>query len=104
MRAQTRCGFDLKTSARRIVSALVCVSACLLLLGSVHLHAATFKVAVAKTDITPPPGLPMYGFLDRIKDRKLSTGTLDPLYARVLVLEVGARRLALVTLDLGRTF
>jgi hypothetical protein len=46
----------------------------------------------------------MYGFFDRIKDNKLSTGTLDPLYARVLVLEVGERRLALVTLDLGRTF
>jgi hypothetical protein len=46
----------------------------------------------------------MYGFFDRIKDNKLSTGILDPLYARVLVLEVGDRRLALVTLDLGRTF
>jgi hypothetical protein len=59
---------------------------------------------VAKIEITPPPGLPMYGFFDRIKENKLSTGTLDPLYARVLVLEVGERRLALVTLDLGRTF
>lgn len=68
------------------------------------LHAATFKAAVAKADITPPAGLPMYGFLDRIKENKLSTGTLDPLYARVLVLEVGNKRLALVTLDLGRTF
>ncbi|PYV79948.1 MAG: hypothetical protein DMG93_19990, partial [Acidobacteria bacterium] len=46
----------------------------------------------------------MYGFLDRLKDNKLSTGTLDPLYARVLVLEAGEKRLALVTLDLGRTF
>jgi hypothetical protein len=46
----------------------------------------------------------MYGFFDRIKDNKLSTGAWDPLYARVLVLEVGERRLALVTLDLGRTF
>jgi hypothetical protein len=46
----------------------------------------------------------MYGFFDRIQDNKLSTGTLDPLYARVLVLAVGEKRLALVTLDLGRTF
>src|SRR5437879_13828391 len=30
--------------------------------------------------------------------------TLDPLYARVLVLDAGEKRLALVTLDLGRTF
>ena len=72
--------------------------------SSVYFHAATFKASVAKTDITPPPGLPMYGFLDRIIDNKLSTGTLDPLYARVLVVEVGERRLALVALDLGRTF
>jgi neutral ceramidase len=75
-----------------------------LLAGSPALHAATIKAAVAEADITPPPGLPMYGFLDRIEQNHLSTGTLDPLYARVLVLEVGEQRLALVTLDLGRTF
>jgi hypothetical protein len=72
--------------------------------GAVCIQAATFKAAVAKADITPPPGLPMYGFLDRLKDNKSSTGTLDPLYARVLVIEVGDKRLALITLDLGRTF
>ena len=33
-----------------------------------------------------------------------ATGTLDPLFARVLVLEAGERRLALGTLDLGRSF
>jgi neutral ceramidase len=76
-----------------------------LLIGScISLQGATFRAAVAKADITPPPGLPMYGFLDRIKDNKFSTGTLDPLYARVLVMETGERRVALVTLDLGRTF
>ena len=75
-----------------------------LLTNACTLQATNFKAGVAKTDITPPPGLAMYGFLDRIKDNKLSTGTLDPLYARVLVLEAGDTRLALVTLDLGRTF
>lgn len=74
-------------------------------LGStLSVEAATFKAAVAKADITPPPGLPMYGYLDRLKDKKSSTGTLDPLYARVLVIEAGDKRLALITLDLGRTF
>src|SRR6266567_6942341 len=73
------------------------------LASSINFHAATFRAGLAKADITPPSGLPMYGFLDRLNDNKLSTGTLDPLYARVLVLEVGERRLALVTLDLGRT-
>lgn len=62
---------------------------------------AGFKAGVSKVDITPPPGLPMYGYFDRTQ---LSTGTLDPLYARILVIEVGGKRLALITLDLGRTF
>ncbi len=69
--------------------------------GAASLWGAVLKAGVARVDITPPPGLPMYGYFDR---RQLSTGTLDPLYARVLVLEVGEKRLALVTLDLGRTF
>jgi len=77
----------------------------LLCLGASSAQAATqFKAAVAKVDITPPAGLPMYGFFDRIQQNRVATGTLDPLYARVLVLEAGDRRFALVTLDLGRTF
>jgi hypothetical protein len=54
---------------------------------------------VAKVDITPPAGVPLWGYTLRN-----STGTLDPLFARVLVLEVGDKRLALVALDLGRCF
>lgn len=65
---------------------------------------APLVAGVASVDITPPPGLPMYGYFPRIKNNVLSTGTLDPLYARILVLAVGKKRLALVTLDLGRTF
>ena len=65
---------------------------------------AMLRAGVAKVDITPPPGLPMYGYFDRIKNNQLATGTLDPLEARALVLEAGDRRVALVTLDLGRTF
>jgi neutral ceramidase len=76
----------------------------LLAMSALECEAAALRAGVAKADISPPPGLPMYGFLDRINDNKLSTGTLDPLYARVLVLDVGEKRLALVTLDLGRTF
>ena len=75
-----------------------------LLTSVVCVEAATFKAGVAKADITPPPGLAMYGFLDRLRDKKSSTGTLDPLYARVLVIEADGKRLALITLDLGRTF
>lgn len=56
---------------------------------------------VARVDITPPPGLEMWGFAAR---KSPSAGTLDPLFARVLVLQAGTNRLALVTLDLGRSF
>jgi hypothetical protein len=63
----------------------------------------TLQAAVVQVDITPPPGLPMYGYLDRLTKHQVSTGTLDPLFARVLVLEAGGKRVALVTLDLGRT-
>ena len=76
----------------------------LLLTGTCSVHAVTLKAAVAKVDITPPSGLAMYGFLDRIQTNKVSTGTLDPLFARILLLEAGEKRLVLVTLDLGRTF
>jgi neutral ceramidase len=67
--------------------------------GSVPLMAG-----VAQVDITPPPGLVMYGYFSRIKNNIVATGTLDPLYARVLVLATRNTRLALVTLDLGRVF
>jgi hypothetical protein len=62
---------------------------------------APLKAGVAKVDITPPAGERMWGYFDRLAPNQ---GTLDPLYARVLVLEVGEKRLALVVLDLGRTF
>src|SRR5437762_7596923 len=52
-------------------------------------------------DITPPVGLRMWGYVNR---KGAATGVLDPLYARVLVLEAGEKRLALVALDLGRPF
>jgi len=67
--------------------------------------AATLRAGVARTDITPPAGEQMWGYEDR---HQPATGMLDSLYARVLVLEAGtdntSRRLALVTLDLGRSF
>jgi len=70
-----------------------------LLTGSAR--AATLKAGVAKVDITPPPGLTLWGFENR---KAPATKAHDPLYARVLVLEAGDSRLALVALDLGRPF
>ena len=66
---------------------------------------AALRAGVARADITPPAGEQMWGYEDR---RQPATGTLDQLYARVLVLEEGPAsaptRLALVTLDRGRSF
>src|SRR5262249_56073327 len=64
-------------------------------------QAATLKGGVARVEITPQTGLPMYGYRNRTSP---SQGVLDPLYARVLALEVGETRLAIVTLDLGEIF
>lgn len=54
---------------------------------------------VAVRDITPPPGVTMWGYSDR---KGPSTGTLDPLHARALVLKVADTAIAIVTMDLGR--
>lgn len=59
------------------------------------------KAGVAEIDITPSPGLHLWGYAARTEP---SQGALDRLYARVLVLSAGEKRLALVALDLGRCF
>jgi hypothetical protein len=59
------------------------------------------KAGAARLDITPPVGHQLWGLASRAGP---STGTLDPLYAKVLVLKSAAASLAIVTLDLGRTF
>ena len=76
---------------------------CLILLAGLPLavNAQSFKAGVARADITPPPGVELWGYGDRTGP---ATGTLDPLYARVLVLDDGRHAVAVVTLDLGRSF
>jgi hypothetical protein len=58
------------------------------------------KAGAATVDITPPTGHAMWGYSAR--KALPSTGVLDRLHARALVLEVGGERMALVSLDLGR--
>lgn len=58
------------------------------------------QAGVAEVDITPPPGLLMWGYSNRPQP---ATGKLDPLMARVLLLACGDEKAAIVTLDLGRT-
>jgi len=69
-----------------------------LAIASLPSFAATLRAGVAKVDITPAGKEVLWGYESRLAP---ATSTLDPLYARVLVLEVGDKRLALVTLDLG---
>ena len=64
-------------------------------------NAAVLTAGVARADITPPAGTPMWGYAAR---KETAIGTLDPLFARVLVLDDGNTPIALVTLDLGRSF
>jgi len=59
----------------------------------------TFEAGVAVRDITPEPGVSMWGYSDRSGP---ATGTLDPLHARALVIRAGGEAVAVVTLDLGR--
>jgi neutral ceramidase len=58
---------------------------------------ADFRAGVARVDITPPAGHEMGGYAAR---KQKATGTHDPLYATVLVIESGDASLALVTCDL----
>ena len=81
---------------RNIIFALILLSA-ITLVG----NAQTFKAGVARADITPQPGVELWGYSNRTGP---ATGTLDPLFARVLVLDDGRKAVAVVTLDLGRSF
>src|SRR5215475_7931082 len=72
-----------------------------LFLASLSLNGAEWKAAAGRVDITPPLGQRMWGYSDR---KEGATSVLDPLWARILVLTDGSNRIALVTLDLGRTF
>ena len=71
------------------------------LIPSAPVMAASLKAGVSKVDITPPAGVVLWVYSSR---NTPAQGTLDPLYARVLALEADSTRLALVALDLGRTF
>jgi hypothetical protein len=68
--------------------------------GNAALSAEDLKAGAAKVDITPPSRYAMWGYGARHDGP--STGVLDPLRARALVLAVGDERIALVSLDLGR--
>jgi len=57
------------------------------------------QAGVAVRDITPGPGIPLWGYSE---GPRLSTATLDPLQAKAVVFRVGDKAAGLVSLDLGR--
>src|SRR5947207_9598424 len=69
----------------------------LLLFSMSPAAAQEYRAGSARIDITPPAGHAMGGSSDR---KQGASGTHDPLYATVLVLEAGGNSLALVTCDL----
>ncbi len=60
-----------------------------------------FLAGAAVADVTPQESVPMWGYGSR--HAALSKGTLDPLKATAIVLQVGKEKLAIVGLDLGRS-
>jgi neutral ceramidase len=77
----------------------------MLLAGSVGLPARAddgnaFRIGVGEKDITPPAGIPMWGYGAR--HDMPSEGTLDPLMAKAVVIAAGGEKVALVGIDLGR--
>jgi neutral ceramidase len=61
--------------------------------------AAELRAGVARVEITPAALMPMYGYANRKCGP--ANGTHDPLFAKVLVLEAGDSRMAIVTADVG---
>jgi neutral ceramidase len=59
--------------------------------------AAQYRAGIARVNITPPVGHEMGGYAARTHG---STGTHDPLYATVLLIESGNNSIALITCDL----
>ena len=59
-----------------------------------------FRVGAGEKDITPPAGIPMWGYGAR--HDMLSQGALDPLMAKAIVIAAGDDKVALVGIDLGR--
>jgi neutral ceramidase len=59
-----------------------------------------FRAGAADRDITPPVGVPMWGYGAR--HDAPSEGTLDPLMAKAIVIAAGDDKVAVVGTDLGR--
>jgi hypothetical protein len=61
----------------------------------------SLMTGTGQQEITPKEPMPMWGYASR--HDALSQGILDPLYARALVIQADGQKVAIVSLDLGRT-
>ncbi len=57
------------------------------------------KVGFSKVDITPEPGYPLGGFLERYLGENKSKGTLNPIYARAIYLNDGKSEFVGISLE-----
>ncbi len=74
--------------------------ALLMLVETTAIAGTDFQAGAADKDITPPPGIPMWGYGAR--HDKPAEGTLDPLMAKAVVISAGDDKVALVGIDIGR--
>lgn len=61
--------------------------------------AKSFMAGTARRDVTPDYGVPMWGYSNREDGAR---DTLDPLYAKAVVLRAGEQAIAIVVTDCGR--
>ncbi|HYG76634.1 MAG TPA: neutral/alkaline non-lysosomal ceramidase N-terminal domain-containing protein [Planctomycetota bacterium] len=71
----------------------------LAVLLSCALHAVEFSVGAAAVKITPPQGTPLAGFYAM----RPSTGVLDDIYSKAMVIEQDGAKVAIVSLDMCYT-
>jgi len=81
----------MKASRRALAGALV-------ILLSTPLFAAQFKAGAARVEITPAMSTPLAGYGERRS--KFSTGVMDKIYCRALVISDGDKKIALVSNDI----
>lgn len=60
---------------------------------------SAFEAGVGVRDITPPAGVPLWGYMDR---KFPATGMLDPLQAKAVAFRANGVTVVLLSLDLGR--
>lgn len=63
-------------------------------------ESVALKAGLARVEITPTNMLALYGYANR-RCGPAATGTHDPLFAKVVILESALSRIAIVTADLG---